>query len=159
MTSPALRTMTVSPGRTSLWRTWSWLCSVARPTVEPPTKTGSSTANGVALPVRPIETWMSRRMVVRSSGGSLNAIAQRGALAVVPERLLHREVVDLHHDAVDLVGELVAVLDPVTTELVHRVEVVERLRLRVHREPERAQPLERARVAGGASAPTTSPSW
>ena len=29
MTSPALRTITVSPGRTSLARTWSWLCSVA----------------------------------------------------------------------------------------------------------------------------------
>ena len=29
MTSPALRTMTVSPGRTSLARTWSSLCSVA----------------------------------------------------------------------------------------------------------------------------------
>ena len=84
MTSPALRTMTVSPGRTSLWRTWSSLCSVERPTVEPPTKTGSSTANGVALPVRPMETWMSRSTVVRSSGGSLNATAHRGALEVNP---------------------------------------------------------------------------
>ena len=31
MTSPALRTMTRSPGRTSLTRTWSSLCSVATP--------------------------------------------------------------------------------------------------------------------------------
>ena len=46
ITSPALRTTTVSPGRTSFRRTWSSLWSVASPTVEPPTKTGSSTANG-----------------------------------------------------------------------------------------------------------------
>ena len=52
-------------------RTWSSLCSVATPTVEPPTNTGSSTANGVARPVRPIDTWMSRSTVVRSSGGNL----------------------------------------------------------------------------------------
>ena len=36
MTSPALRTMTMSPGRTSFRRTWSSLCSVATSTVEPP---------------------------------------------------------------------------------------------------------------------------
>ena len=71
ITSPALRTITVSPGRTSLAATWSSLCSVATPTVEPPTNTGSSTANGVARPVRPIDTWMSRSSVVRSSGGNL----------------------------------------------------------------------------------------
>ena len=41
------------------------------PTVDPPTKTGSSTANGVARPVRPTETMMSRSSVVRSSGGNL----------------------------------------------------------------------------------------
>ena len=71
ITSPALRTITVSPGRTSLAPTWSSLCSVAMPTVEPPTNTGSSTANGVARPVRPIDTAMSRSSVVRSSGGNL----------------------------------------------------------------------------------------
>ncbi len=71
MTSPALRTTTVSPGRTSLAFTWSSLCSVASDTVEPPTNTGSSTANGVALPVRPMETAMEDRTVVRSSGGNL----------------------------------------------------------------------------------------
>ena len=71
ITSPALRTITVSPGRTSLARTWSSLCSVATPTVDPPTNTGSSMANGVARPVRPMDTWMSRSSVVRSSGGNL----------------------------------------------------------------------------------------
>ena len=71
ITSPALRTMTVSPGRTSLAATWSWLWRVAICTVDPPTNTGSSTANGVVRPVRPTETWMSSRVVVRSSGGNL----------------------------------------------------------------------------------------
>ncbi len=71
MTSPALRTMTVSPGRTSLAATWSSLWSVATPTVDPPTNTGVSSANGVARPVRPIDTMMSSRVVLRSSGGNL----------------------------------------------------------------------------------------
>ena len=84
MTSPALRTITVSPSRTSLRATSSWLCSVARSTVEPPTNTGSSTANGVARPVRPMLTKMLSRTVVFSSGGNLNAIAHRGALLVDP---------------------------------------------------------------------------
>ena len=71
ITSPALRTTTVSPGRTSLARTWSSLWRVASETVEPPTKTGSSTAKGVAFPVRPIETAMPFNVVDRSSGGNL----------------------------------------------------------------------------------------
>ena len=82
MTSPALRTITVSPTRTSLRRTSSSLCSVARATVEPATTTGSISATGVSLPVRPTCTAMSRRSVVFSSGGNLNAMAQRGARAV-----------------------------------------------------------------------------
>ena len=53
-------------------------------TVDPPTTTGSSSAKGVARPVRPMETMMRRRSVVRSSGGYLNAMAQRGALEVEP---------------------------------------------------------------------------
>jgi hypothetical protein len=71
MTSPALRTNTVSPGRTSRRTTSSWLWRVARPTVDPAISTGSRTANGVATPVRPIETMMSLSRVVRSSGGYL----------------------------------------------------------------------------------------
>ena len=71
ITSPALRTITVSPGRTSFRATCSRLWSVAIDTVEPLTTTGSSTANGVARPVRPIETWMSFKMVLRSSGANL----------------------------------------------------------------------------------------
>ncbi len=63
MTSPAFRTMTVSPGRTSFARTWSSLWRVANDTVEPPTKTGSSTAKGVAFPVRPMDTSIRRSRV------------------------------------------------------------------------------------------------
>ena len=84
ITSPALCTTMVSPTRTSLRCTSSSLCSVARAMVEPETVTGSNSATGVSTPVRP--TWMriSRRTVSFSSGGNLNAIAQRGARAVKP---------------------------------------------------------------------------
>ena len=84
ITSPARRTSTRSPIRTSLSRTMSSLCNVASPTVAPPTTTGSSTANGVTAPVLPTLTWMSRSTVVCSSGGNLKAIAQRGAAEVNP---------------------------------------------------------------------------
>ena len=86
MTSPALRSTTVSPIRTPLRRTSSALCSVAMPTVDPDTTTGSITANGVTRPVRPTLTWMSSSLVLTSSGGYLNAIAQRGARLVEPSR-------------------------------------------------------------------------
>lgn len=84
ITSPALRTTTVSPGRTSFNSTCSRLCSVAIETVLPDNTTGSSTANGVARPVRPIETEIFLRIVLRSSGANFTAIAQRGARDVKP---------------------------------------------------------------------------
>ncbi len=86
ITSPARRTITVSPLRTSLRWTSSSLCSVAYVIVTPPTNTGSSTANGVTFPVRPVWTSIERRIVVRSSGGNLYAIAHRGAWDVAPSR-------------------------------------------------------------------------
>ena len=64
--------------------TSSSLCSVAYVIVTPPTNTGSSTANGVTFPVRPVCTSIDRSIVVRSSGGNLYAIAQRGAWDVAP---------------------------------------------------------------------------
>ena len=84
MTSPAFRITTVSPISTPLALTTSWLCKVANSIVEPATFTGSTTAYGVARPVLPIETLMSRSLVFTCSGGYLKAIAQRGALAVKP---------------------------------------------------------------------------
>ena len=86
MTSPALRSTTVSPIRTPLRCTSSALCRVARSTVDPATTTGSITPNGVTRPVRPTLTWMSRSLVLTSSGGYLKAIAQRGAREVEPSR-------------------------------------------------------------------------
>ena len=62
----------------------STLWSVARAIVEPATVTGSNSATGVSTPVRPTCTRISRRTVRLSSGGNLNAIAQRGARAVKP---------------------------------------------------------------------------
>lgn len=86
ITSPALRRITVSPGRTSL-RSTSWkLCSVAFSTVEPATLVGSMTPYGVTRPVRPTLTAISRSLVLTSSGGYLYAIAQRGARLVEPSR-------------------------------------------------------------------------
>ena len=84
MTSPALRSTTVSPISTPLRFTSLALCSVAMPTVEPDTSTGSITPYGVTRPVRPTLTRMSSSLVVTSSGGYLNAIAHRGARDVEP---------------------------------------------------------------------------
>ena len=74
----------LSPSRMSLRAMSSALCSVAIETVVPPTKIGSSTANGVTAPVRPTLTAISFSSVVFCSAGNLNATAQRGNLLVVP---------------------------------------------------------------------------
>ena len=87
MTSPALRSTTVSPISTPLRTTSCALCRVAmldrrrrRPS------TGSITPNGVTRPVRPTLTRMSSSLVLTSSGGYLYAIAHRGARQVEPSR-------------------------------------------------------------------------
>ena len=84
ITSPARRTSTVSPIRTSRARMTSWLASVARVTVVPPTNTGSSTATGATLPILPTSQITSASTVVFSSAANLNASAPRGLLARVP---------------------------------------------------------------------------
>ena len=71
MTSPARWTMTVSPTRTSLRRMSSSLCRVASLTVTPAICTGSSTAKGLRVPVRPTLTSMRRSLVVACMGGNL----------------------------------------------------------------------------------------
>jgi len=71
ITSPALRSTTMSPTRTPLRLISSALCKVAFATVEPLTFTGSITANGVTRPVRPTLTSMPSSRVVTSSGGYL----------------------------------------------------------------------------------------
>ena len=81
MTSPARRTMTQSPMRTSRRLISSSLWRVALLTVTPPTWTGSSRATGVTAPVRPTCTSMSSTRVISSWAGNLWATAQRGARA------------------------------------------------------------------------------
>ena len=86
MISPAFWMRTVSPSRMSLRAISSALCSVARATVEPASRTGSSSATGVITPVRPTCMLIERRTVSAWSGGNLNATAQCGNLLVVPAR-------------------------------------------------------------------------
>ena len=107
ITSPALRTITVSPSRTSLRATSSSLCSVARPTVD--------AADEHRLELR------ERRGAAGAPDAHHDAPEQRGLLlgreleGGRPARRLARdsellalaEIVDLHHDAVDLVAERV----------------------------------------------------
>ncbi len=71
MTSPARRTITVSPICTSLRRISSSLCRVALETVTPPTNTGFKRATGVKAPVRPTWTSMSSTTVISSCAGNL----------------------------------------------------------------------------------------
>ena len=63
--------------------------------------------------------------MVTSSGGYLNAIAQRGAREVEPEPALHRDLVDLDDDAVDLVLDVVPVLAVVGDVALHAGQVVD----------------------------------
>ena len=82
--SPALKTTTVSPRRTSSRAISSALCKLACCTVVPATTTGSNTATGVAAPVRPIDMTMSRTIVVACSAAYLYATAPRGFLPTSP---------------------------------------------------------------------------
>ena len=108
ITSPARRTITVSPMRTSLRRISSSLCSVALVTVTPPTNTGSSRATGVMAPVRPTCTSMPTSSVCISSGGKLVRDRPARLARDEAELALQREVVDLVDDAVDVERQLVA---------------------------------------------------
>ena len=71
ITSPARVTITVSPMRMSLLAMYSALCSVALLTVTPPICTGSSTAFGLSVPVRPTVIVMSSSFVRASRGLNL----------------------------------------------------------------------------------------
>ena len=84
MTSPARSTTTVSPTCTFKRSISSMLCRVEWLTVTPPTGTGSRSATGVSVPVRPTCTRMFRTRVAACWAAYLYATAQRGALAVLP---------------------------------------------------------------------------
>ena len=144
ITSPARRTITVSPMCTSLRRTSSSLCSVALVTVTPPTNTGASRATGVIAPVRPTWTSMPSTSVAISSAGNLCATAQRGSRVTKPSVRCSVEAVDLVDDAVDVERQAAA---PLGDALVERDELGGAARdaaLAIDRQPER---LERSRAA------------
>ena len=58
---------------------------ITRKLLVPARKIGSNTAVGVSTPVRPTVTSMSRTTLSLTSGGYLNAMAQRGNLLVLPK--------------------------------------------------------------------------
>ena len=109
----------------------------------PPISTGSRIANGFSAPVRPTLMPMSSSFVVRVVAGNLNATAQRGSRPTAPSAPLHRERVDLHDDAVDLVRQRRALLAHPPALGEHAVDRVVDARQRVDREPALAQPVER----------------
>ena len=125
MTSPALRTMTVSPGRTSLA---AHLVLVVQ----------GGHADGGAADEHRLEHGEGRGL----AGAADRHLDARAAAWCAPRAGTCRrwpsgapwtwsravaagEVVDLHHHAVDLVGEVVAVLLPVAAVVVHLLEGVE----------------------------------
>ena len=71
ITSPALRKKTTSPIKTPLRLTSAGLCNVAKETVDPATRTGSTSARGVTRPVRPTCTPIPSNLVRTTVGGYL----------------------------------------------------------------------------------------
>ena len=108
MTSPARRTITVSPTRTSLASTWISLCSVALVIVTPGDghglehreRRGLAGAADVDLDGPQDRLLLDRRHLVGDGPA--------GRLGGGAERLALRDVVDLDHHAVDLEPERVA---------------------------------------------------
>ena len=145
MTSPARRTITVSPMRMSLRAISSSLCSVAFDTTTPPTVTGSSLAAGVSAPVRP--TWISmsqqprHRLLRRELVG--DGPARRARHEAQPR--LPVEPVDLVDDAVDVVAERGALCRHLAMEGQH---LLGRL-AHAHQRIERQAPLLEALVDAG----------
>ena len=109
MISPAFSTSTVSPMRMSLRSISSSLWRVARETVEPEMRTGSSSATGVSTPVRP--TWMVMSLSVVSCllGEELVGGGPARGAGGEAELFAFGAVEDLDDGAVGAVVEVVAV--------------------------------------------------
>ena len=152
MTSPARCTMTVSPGRMSLRWMSSSLCSVARSTVTPPTKTGSSTANGVRTPVRPTLTSMDVQPRRGRGGGELVGDRPAGVVGHRAERLLQLERVDLDHHAVDVEVQIGAARLPLRAARRDLFDGLVAPHVRMDAEALRAQPLQGFPVTGDGAA-------
>src|SRR6516165_9136966 len=146
ITSPALRSTTMSPIRTPLRLISSALCSVALVTVDPATWTASMIPNGVTRPVRPVLTSMRSSRVVTSSGGVLVRDRPSRCPAGRAERALLVQPVDLDHDAVDLVRRIVPVLAVIGDIRAHVVQIVDDLDQVTDRQAPLAKPLIPARL-------------
>ena len=147
MTSPARRTITVSPTRTSLRSISSWLCSVALVTVTPPTNTGASRATGVSAPVRPdlhldasstVVSCFLRRIFVRHRPARLARDKAEFALQI--------EAVDLVDHAVDVERQLIAARGDVVVEGDQRRRAQPGDALVAHRHAQCCQRIERGAV-------------
>ena len=122
----------------------------ARDTVVPETSTGSRIATGVTAPVRPMLTSMSRSIVVTWRAGNLYAIAQRGNFAVVPSAPRCAKSSTLIDEAVELVGERVALVLPARARTRSaRPSSSRRVLCAFVGRPSRLMQLERGEVAGG----------
>ena len=153
ITSPARRTMTVSPTRTSLASTWISLWSVAlvivtpgdRHRLEHRERRGLAGAADVHLDGAEDRLLLDRRHLVGDRpAGRLGGGAERAPL---------RHVVDLDHDAVDLEPEVVAARGEVLDERPHVVDGVDRGRRVGHRQARGARPVEELGVGARTRGP------
>ena len=131
----------------SLRRISSRLWSVARATVEPATFAGVRWATGVSVPVRPTYGTMSSTNGLDLLGRELVGDRPARRPADHPEPLLLVEPVDLDDDAVGLVRQVVALLAPALGERDDALDVEAGLAVRVDREAQRLEPVERRRLA------------
>ena len=76
-----------------------------------------------------------------------------------PELASLRQVVHLHHHAVDLEIDAVPVFEPLLAVLVDFLQAAQRLYVTADRETQLLQPVERLVVVPEPRPPTTSPSW
>ena len=148
MTSPALRTITVSPGRTSLARHLVLVVQrghLHRAAADEHRLEHGERRGAPGAPDRHLDVAQHRGALLRRElEGDRPARRTRRE----PEQLALGELVDLGDGTVDLVRQVVAMLLPVRGEGVHRVEIVDHADLRVHREAEPGEELERLVVAG-----------
>ena len=105
----------------------------------PPSFTGSSTANGVAAPVRPTLTSMSCSDRRRLLAGNLNAIAQRGNFEVAPRRSRSARSSTLMTTPSVSNSSVVPLVLPVVAEREQRLDAVAALPVRLDRQPPPAQ--------------------
>ena len=118
----------------SLRATSCALCSVAMEIVEPASRTGSSTANGVTAPVRPTLTSIAEQLGVRLLRGELEGGRPPRKLRRGAEPLAQREIVHLDDDAIGVELEALPFVGPLLAERDDRVDAVAAPPVRFDRE-------------------------